>query len=142
MINLSFNHYENNYVKDYVHDLNSRFELFDHKTLSEHVLNECYDIVQIKVIIKLKVTRWLNFYMNESNNIRRERVINLLAHASSEHKIDERCFYINFEINNSKIINADIQLIYVFRQVTFVTNENLAKMNFIITNTCVIMKSL
>ena len=44
-------------MKDYVHDLNSRFEFFDHKALSEHVLNEYYDIVQAKIIIKLKATR-------------------------------------------------------------------------------------
>ena len=80
--------------------------------------------------------------MNESNNIKRKRVINLLTHALLEHKIDKECFYINFEINDSKIINVNIQLIYVFRQVTLVINENLAKMNFIITNTCAIMRFL
>ena len=57
MTNLFFNYYENNYIKNYVYDFNSRFKFLDHKTLSEHILNECYDIVQIKVIIKLKITR-------------------------------------------------------------------------------------
>ena len=104
--NLSFTHYQNPYVKNHLYYIDFKYVPLEIKVLSDHILNECYDIVYIKVFLRLKIARWLNFYTNESNNIRRERMINLLTHASSRYNIDEKCFYINFEINDFQIINA------------------------------------
>ena len=142
MTNLPFNHYENRYVKDHLLHLSPKYATPDRKALSGHILNECYGDVRIKVELRLDAARWLNFYTDESNNIRRERVINLLAHASPGCGTDGGCFYINSEINGSKTMSADIQLVYVLRQMTLVTNGNLGRVNSLATDTCATMRSL
>lgn len=79
--------------------------------------------------------------MDESNNIKRKKVINFLTHISTKCDINERCFYIIFEINDFKIISAKTQLVFVFRQIIIVTDKSLEKINFLIINTCFIMRS-
>ena len=115
MGNLSFNHYENKYVKDHFHYVNLKYTLSNHKALSDHILNDCYDTVYGKVNRELQSSRWLNLYTNESNNIKRQRVINFLAHVFSEYDSEGECFYIKSEINDFKIINAEAQLKFVLR---------------------------
>ena len=76
--------------------------------MNGHILNDCYYIVCIKVDLRFKFSRWLNFYTDESNNIRKERIINFLVHVLSDCDIDEEYFYINFEINGFRIMDAEI----------------------------------
>ena len=57
MSNLSFNHYENKYVKDHFHYVNLKYTLSNHKALSDHILNDCYDTVYGKVNRELQSSR-------------------------------------------------------------------------------------
>lgn len=142
MNNLPFNHYENQYVRDHLYHINSKYFVPDHKALSGHILNECYGTVYNKVAKQLQAARWLNFYTDESNNIRRQRVINFLAHAPPGCGTDGGCFYINSEINGSKTMDAGAQLEYVLRQARIATDGELWKMNSLATDTCSSMRSL
>ena len=127
-------------MKDYIYNLNTRFTLPDYRALNNHILNKYYDTIHIKMNLQLKASRWLNFYTNKSNNIRRKRIINLLTHVSLEYDIDERYFYINSKINDSKTINIDTQLTYVLRQIIIMIDKNLEKMNSLIIDTCATMR--
>ena len=116
MGNLLFNHYENKYIKDHFYYINPKYTLSDYRALSGYILAKCYDIVSDKVERELDVSRWLNFYMDESNNIKKQRVINFLVYAFSGCDIEGGCFYIKSEINGSKTMSAKIQLQFVLRQ--------------------------
>ena len=142
MNNLSFKQYEDSYVRDHLYYINRDYKPPEAKALSGHILNECYGAVYVKVDLRLKASRWLNFYTDELDNVRRERVINLLAHASPGCGTEGECFYINSEINGSKTMDADTQLAYVLRQVTIVTDGKLERMNSLATDTCATMRSL
>ena len=123
MNNLLFNYYENKYVLDHFHYVNFKYTLPNHKTLSNHILNDCYNTVYEKINRKLRSLRWLNLYTNESNNIKRQRVINFLTHAPLEYDSEGECFYIKSKINDFKIMNAKAQLKFVLRQTLNVINE-------------------
>ena len=56
--------------------------------------------------LRLKSSKLLNFYIDKFNNIRRERVINILVYTPSNYNINKDYFYINSKINSAKIINA------------------------------------
>ena len=55
--NLLFNYYENKYVKDHFHYINPKYTLSNHKILSDHILNDCYDTVYEKINRKLQSSR-------------------------------------------------------------------------------------
>ena len=140
--NLPFGHYEDPYVREHLYHINNKYVAPDRKALSGHILNECYGDIYSKVELRLKAARWLNFYTDESNNIRRERVINFLAHAPPGCGTDGGCFYINSEVNRSKTMDAATQLEYVLRQARIATDGKLWKMNSLATDTCATMRSL
>ena len=125
MNNLLFNYYENKYVKDHFHYVNSKYTLPNHKALSNHILNNYYNTIYKKIDRELQSSRWLNLYINESNNIKRQRVINFLTYAFLECDSEGECFYIKSEINNFKTMNTKTQLEFVLRQTLNVINEQL-----------------
>ena len=57
MSNLSFNHYENKYVKDHFHYVNPKYTLPNHKALSDHILNNYYNTIYEKVDRELQSPR-------------------------------------------------------------------------------------
>ena len=93
-------------MRDHLYHINNKYALPDYRALSDYIINNCYETIYSKIEMRLKAVRWLNFYTNKSNNIRKERVINFLAHASPGYDIDEEYFYINSKTNESKTINA------------------------------------
>ena len=58
--------------------------------------------------LRLKSSKLLNFYINKFNNIRKERVINILTYIFSNYNINKDYFYINSKINKIKTINIVI----------------------------------
>ena len=116
MCNLPFTHYENNYVLDHIKGLKPTYYPPGSKPLSRHLLDECYGDVKKKVDLRLRTARWLDFYTDESNNIRKERVINFIVHALRGCGTYGGAFYLYSEINGSKTMDADTQLAYVIRQ--------------------------
>lgn len=142
MNNLPFGHYEDKYVRDHPFHINPKYLPPERKALSGHILAECYRVVYSKVEIRLRAPRWLNFYTDESDNIRRERVINFLAHAPPGCGTDGGCFYWNSEVNGAKTMDAETQLEYVLRQATIATDRRLWRMNSLATDTCATMRSL
>lgn len=75
MTNLPFSHYENRYVAAHLHGLDSSFKAPSHGALVGHLLDQCYEEVKDKLDARLRAPRFLNFYTDESNNIRKNRVI-------------------------------------------------------------------
>ena len=142
MNNLPFSHYENQYVKDHLHYINPKYVAPHHTALSDHILNKCYGAIYNKMEKRLQATRWLNFYTDESDNIRKQRVINFLAHVPPGCDTDGGCFYINSETNGFRTMNTEAQLNYVLRQARIATDGKLWKMNSLATDTCATMRSL
>jgi hypothetical protein len=84
MTNLSFNHFENVYVIAHHQALSSSYKSSYRKLLTDKLLNEIYDIVKFKVNQMSKSCNYLNFYIDETINIRKERVMNLCCHVFNE----------------------------------------------------------
>ena len=82
MTKLPFSYYKNKYVAAHLHGLDSSYKALSHSALVGHLLDQCYEEVKDKVDARLRTPRFLNFYTDESNNIRKDRVINFLAHAT------------------------------------------------------------
>ena len=57
MSNLLFNYYENKYVKNHFHYVNSKYTLSNYKALSDYILNDCYDTVYKKIDRELQSLR-------------------------------------------------------------------------------------
>ncbi len=106
MINLPFSHYENKYVAAYLHNLDSFYKALSHGALVGLLLAQCYEEVKGKVDVRLRTPRFLNFYIDESNNICQDRVINFLVHTPKSCDTEGRCFYICSESNSAKMMDA------------------------------------
>ena len=84
----------------------------------------------------------MNFYTDESNNIRKERVINFIVYAPRGCGTDGGAFYLHSEINGSKTMDADTQLAYVIRRATIALDGQLFRMNSLSTDMYSTMRSL
>ncbi len=109
MTNLSFSHCETKYVAAHLHGLDSSYKAPSHGALVDHLLDLCCEEVKDKVDALLCTPQFLNFYTDESNNIRKDRVINFLAHAPKRYGTEGGCFYIHSESNSARTMDAKTQ---------------------------------
>ncbi len=142
MTNLLFSHYENKYVAAHLHCLDSLYKAPSHGALVGHLLDQCYEKVKDKVDARLRAPRFLNFYTDESNNIRKDRVINFIAHAPKECVTERSHFYIHFESNIARTIDAKTQVAWLITQMTQITKGKLWRVNSLTTATCNLMRAL
>lgn len=106
-----------------------------------HLLDQCYEEVKDKVDARLRAPQFLNFYTDESNNIRKSRVINFLAHASKGCNIEKGCFYIHSESNDIRTMDAKTQTAWLITQLMQTTKGKLWRVNSFTTNTCNLMRA-
>jgi hypothetical protein len=104
MTNLSFNHFENLYVIAHHQVLNSSYKSSNHKLVSEKLLNEAYETIKNKIKQKLNACNHLSFFIDETINIRKERVINLCCHV-----FNEKEFHLKAMIEVAEIMSASVQ---------------------------------
>ncbi len=140
--NLPFSHYENKYVAAHLHVLHSSYKALSDSVLVGHLLDQCYEKVKDKVDARLLAPRFLNFYMDKSNNICKDCVINFLAHAPKRCDIEGGCFYIHSESYGARTMDAKTQPEWLIMQMTQTTEGKLWRMNSLTTNTCNLMRAL
>lgn len=83
MTNISFNHYENCWVVESYKSLHSSYKFSHRKLLAGKLLDETYKSVKVQVMKRLNACNNLNFFTDETANIRKKRVINFCCHVSS-----------------------------------------------------------
>ncbi len=74
-----------------------------------HRLDQCYEEVEDRVDARILASQFLNFYTDESNNIRKDHVMNFLAHAPKGCDTEGGCFYIHFKSNGARTMDAKTQ---------------------------------
>jgi hypothetical protein len=78
--------------------------------MKDKLLNEIYETIKMKVDQQLNVCKYLNFFTDETINIRKERIINLCCHVSSSATSNERDFYLKAMIEIAEKMNAAVQV--------------------------------
>lgn len=84
MTNIPFNYFENSYVIEFFRLLHAGYKSFNRNLLAERLLNETYKAIKLQVMQRLNVCNHLNFFIDETINIRKERIINLCCHVFSD----------------------------------------------------------
>jgi len=110
MINLSFSHYENLYVRAHEQVFHTNYISFLHMTMTEVLLNEIYQTVKSKIDSML-TDQHLNFFNDESINIRKKRVINLCVHVLKIATSEEEEFHLKTKVKVTEIMNAKTQTV-------------------------------
>ena len=123
--NLPFSHYNNKYVATYLYNLDFSYKAPSHGTLVGSLLNQCYEKVKSKVDAWLYTSQFLNFYMDKSNNIRKDRVINFLTYTPKGCSTKRGCFYIRSESNGAKTMDAKAQAGWLINQIIEITERKL-----------------
>ena len=108
MSNLSFNHYENSYVRANKHAFHTQYTSSSHLIMTEVLLNDIYQTMKTK-IDSILMSHYLNFFSDESTNIRKEKVINLCVHVSKTATSNEEEFHLRVEVDVTEIMNAKSQ---------------------------------
>ena len=142
MTNLPFSHYENKYVATCIHSLDRSYEAPFHGALGGHLVDQYYEEVKNKVDARLRALQFLNFYTDESNNIRKDRIINFLAHAPKRCGTEGGCFYIHSESNGARTIDAKTQAAWLITQMTQTTEGKPCRVNSHTTDTCNLIRAL
>ncbi len=142
MTNLPFSHYKNKYIAAHLHGLDSSCKALSHDALVGHLLDQCYEEVKDEVNARLRAPRFLNFYTDESNNIRKDRLINFLVHLPKGCGIEGGCFYIHSESNGARTMDAKTQAAWLTTKKTQTTEEKLWRVNSLTTDTCNLMRAL
>ncbi len=104
MTNLSFNHFENSYVIAHHQALNSGYKSPNHKLVGGKLLNEAYETVKCKIKQKMNACNHLSFFIDETSNIRKKRVINLCCHV-----FNEGGFHLKAMTEIAEIMSASVQ---------------------------------
>jgi len=76
--------------------------------MTEVLLNETYQTMKTKINSML-MSHYLNFFSNESTNIRKKRIINLCVHVLKTVTSKEEEFYLRVEVDVTEIMNAKTQ---------------------------------
>jgi len=110
MSNLSFNHYENPYVRAHEQVFHSNYIPPSHTAMAGVLLDEAYQTVKSKIDSML-TGHYLNFFSDESTNIRKERVINLCVHVPKTATSGGGGFHLKAEAEVAEIMNAKTQAV-------------------------------
>ncbi len=139
MTNLSFNHFENSYVLAHHQALCSSYKSLSRKLVADKLLNKVYEIVKLQVMQMLNSCNHLSFFTNETINIRKKRVINLCCHVSS---FNDENFYLKAIIEVAKKMSAVVQAEWVINDCKKTIDNQLERINCIVTDICFIMKAM
>lgn len=110
MTNISFNHYENSYVIKSYKLLHLKYKFFNKKFIVEKLLNEAYEIIKFQIMKCLNICNHLNFFTNETTNIRKKRVINFCCYVFSSNFSFEKKFHLKIVVEIFDKMNAVTQI--------------------------------
>lgn len=142
MTNLPFNHYENDYILLYQQALHPGYKPPNRKAIAGPLLEDAYQNVKKKVHDQLDVCAYLNFFTDETANIRKEKLINLCCHAPQSSTSTGGGFHIKAETGIARIMTAKVQAEWVVKGCKEATNNQLWRINYIGTDTCSTMRSM
>lgn len=110
MTNLSFNHFENEYVITTYQALHSGYKSSHHKFIAGRLLNKTYEKIKFKINAHLNACNHFSFFIDETVNIRREKMINLCCQVFSEkQRGGDEDFHIKTDVKIVEIMNAEMQ---------------------------------
>ena len=142
MTNLPFNHFENPYVIAHHQALNPGYKPPHSGLVAGKLLDEIYGIVKSKVIKELNASNYLNFFTDETANIRKERVINLCCHVPPSATSNGGGFQLKADADVAEKMSAVVQAQWVIKGCREATNDQLWRINCIATDTCATMKAM
>ena len=105
MTNFSFNHFESSYVIEFFKLLHFDYKFFNQSLIAERLLNETYETMKLQMMQRLNVCNYLNFFIDETINIRKKRIINLCCHLPSDGE-----FHIKITAEFADKIDAAVQI--------------------------------
>ena len=140
MTNIPFNHYENSYVIESYKSLHPSYKPPSRKAIAEKLLDKTYERIKLQIMQRLNICNHLNFFTDETANIRRERVINLCCHVPSSDSSFGGGFQLKTTAGLAEKMNAVTQAEWVIKGCEEATNNQLDRVNCICTDTCAVMK--
>lgn len=141
MTNLPFTHFENPYVSAHEKAFYPQYTPPSHNLLAGPLLDEAYNIVKAEVDNKL-LARDLNFFTDETGNIRKERVINFCCHVPPSATSTGGGFHIKAETGVAETMDAKTQALWLYQQFIDTTKGELGRVNCLTTDTCGVMRSV
>lgn len=142
MTNISFNHYENLYVVDSYKTLHPGYKSPTRKHIAGKLLDEAYKTVKSQIMQRLDACKYLNFFTDETANIRKERVINFYYHVPVSETSQGGGFYLKTVARLANKMDGITQGDWIIKECEEATNGQLGRVNCIATNTCATMKSM
>jgi hypothetical protein len=76
----------------------------------DKLVDEIYKTIKLKINQQLNVCKYRSFFMNETINIRKERIINLYCHVSSLVTSNKKSFHLKAMIEIAEKMNAAVQV--------------------------------
>lgn len=142
MTNLPFNHFENPYVIAHHQALHPGYKPPHHKLVGGKLLDDAYETVKLKVNQQLDACSYLNFFTDETANIKKERVINLCCHVPSSATSRGGGFHLKAMAGIAETMTAAVQAEWMIKGCREATNNQLWRVNCIGTDTCSTMKAM
>ena len=141
MTNLPFNHWEDPYVRDHERQLHAGYVPPSHAQLAGPLLEWAYSTVKEKVDRILRASD-LNFFTDETTNIRKERVINFCCHVPKSATATGGGFHLKAEVGIARIIDGELQARWLHEQLVSTTGGELWRVNSVATDTCDTMRKV
>lgn len=110
--------------------------------MSGPLLDEAYITVKKKVDAQLDVCNHLNFFTDETANIRKERVINLCCHVPSTATSNGGGFHLKAETGVARTMTAKVQAEWIVKGCKEATHNQTWRINCLGTDTCSTMRSM
>ena len=139
MTNLPFSHWENPYVRDHERQLHPNYTPPTHTQLAGSLLEWAYGHVKEKVDKQLRASD-LNFFTDETTNIRKERVINFCCHVPKTSTSRGGGFHLKADVAIARTMDGEIQAQWLYEQLISATGGELWRVNSIATDTCDTMR--
>ena len=136
MANLPFNIWSNKFLRAAILDIHNKIKLPDEKQLSGTLLDTVYGDTAAKVIPLVQNSRHINLVMDESSNIKRQRVMNLCASVPSHGS-----FYVLSHVLGSHSLSADWTARWFVEQSMKLVKGEPWRINALITDTCPTQRS-
>jgi len=133
-----FSLFEDPVLIDFIKSLKSDYNPPSRSTISISILPQCYSIVEREVAAELKKLQYFNLCVDETTNIRGQRILNLSISTPS-------CsYYITSEDMADQNLNAQVISLWVVKKVTELLGPSTewSKVNSLASDTCNLMKAV
>ena len=141
MTNLPFSHWENPYVREHERQLHAGYVPPSHSQLAGPLLEWAYGNVKEKVDSILRAPD-LNFFTDETTNVRKERVINFCCHVPKTATSTGGGFHLKADVGIARVMDGEVQARWLHEQLVSVTGGELWRVNSVATDTCDTMRKV